>query len=403
MLRRDLSKALFASAAGAALLTRNAQAQSCTPPCFTQTPEELSASVTPSDTQYPPGDVRRYGAVGDDSTPSHGAFSQAVSCNEHVYVPPGKYVFDSTVTVNRSGITIWGAGPCTTIGGAAVGGTSIRLTANAGANAAVFDWTATAHAVHIHGIGFLLKSPGSNLYAHRALRFYELLASSITSCRFEAVGNSSDDAAGIEFRGEGTYTGAVDVSQNYFTNLRYGIICRKSCTTLRICDNAFYGNNTSGGTYYSLVGLYCENLCVGLTISGNDFEGWATAIRTFGVGFTQLGNYFENNQNSWEWIRGAGVSAMLHTAIGDRIVSGGSPSVPSNNVDGCIVIRTYNVLFDKAYVEAGLGFVSTVSDWSTPPLKLGNHSLWIDGSGKLRIKNGTPLSATDGTIVGTQA
>jgi hypothetical protein len=404
MLRRDLSKVLLASAAGTALLTRNVQAQSCTPPCYPQTSRESAAGVTPTDTQFPPGDVRRYGAVGDDSTPSHAAFSQAVSSNDFVYVPPGKYVFNSTVTVNRSGISIWAPGPCMTAGGLAVNGTSIRLTSSAGSDGAVFDWTVKAEAVHIHGIAFLLKSPGGTYpKGHRGLRFYELLSSTITNCRFEGVGNSSDDAHAIEFLGEGTYTGAVDVSQNYFTNVRYGVILRKNCTTVRICNNEFYGNNTFSGTYYSLVGVYCENLCIGTTISENVFQGWATGLRHYGVGLTQIGNYFEDNQTSWEWTRGAGVTQMLHTAIGDRIVSGGSPSIPSNNVDGCIMIRTYNVLFDKAYVEAGLGFRSTVSDWSVPPLKLGNYSLWIDGSGKLRIKNGAPSSATDGTIVGTQS
>lgn len=36
-------------------------------------------------------------------------------------------------------------------------------------------------------------------------------------------------------------------------------------------------------------------------------------------------------------------------------------------------------------------------------LRLGEYRLWVDGSGNLRIKSGSPSSATDGTIVGTQA
>jgi len=37
------------------------------------------------------------------------------------------------------------------------------------------------------------------------------------------------------------------------------------------------------------------------------------------------------------------------------------------------------------------------------PLYLGTYGLWVDSAGKLRIKSGTPLSDTDGTIIGTQS
>jgi len=41
--------------------------------------------------------------------------------------------------------------------------------------------------------------------------------------------------------------------------------------------------------------------------------------------------------------------------------------------------------------------------WDTARLRLGNYFLWVDSTGDLRIKNGTPLSDTDGTVVGTQS
>ena len=43
------------------------------------------------------------------------------------------------------------------------------------------------------------------------------------------------------------------------------------------------------------------------------------------------------------------------------------------------------------------------SSWAFLPLRLGAHCLWIDTTGRLRIKNGEPTSETDGTIVGTQS
>ncbi|MGA4718864.1 hypothetical protein [Fictibacillus nanhaiensis] len=42
------------------------------------------------------------------------------------------------------------------------------------------------------------------------------------------------------------------------------------------------------------------------------------------------------------------------------------------------------------------------SAWNGEHLMMGNYSLWIDGNGKLRVKNGRPTNDADGTIVGTQ-
>jgi len=43
------------------------------------------------------------------------------------------------------------------------------------------------------------------------------------------------------------------------------------------------------------------------------------------------------------------------------------------------------------------------SAWNNQHLTLGNYCIWVDSSGRLRIKNGVPTSDTDGTIVGTQS
>ena len=45
---------------------------------------------------------------------------------------------------------------------------------------------------------------------------------------------------------------------------------------------------------------------------------------------------------------------------------------------------------------------SGTSAWNTAPLRLGNYRIWVDGNGKLRIKNGNPTSDGDGTVVGDQ-
>lgn len=43
------------------------------------------------------------------------------------------------------------------------------------------------------------------------------------------------------------------------------------------------------------------------------------------------------------------------------------------------------------------------SSWTTGHMRLGAYHLWVDSSGRLRIKSSAPSSDTDGTIVGTQS
>jgi hypothetical protein len=60
-------------------------------------------------------------------------------------------------------------------------------------------------------------------------------------------------------------------------------------------------------------------------------------------------------------------------------------------------VTSQGSLYASINLEAGQ------SGYNFEPLKLGNYVLWVDSTGDLRIKNGTPTSETDGTVVGTQS
>ena len=68
---------------------------------YPRSTSEISASVTPTAYGYPVGDIRRYGAVGDNTTDCTNAIRAAVNVaavsGAEVYIPPGRYLITAAV------------------------------------------------------------------------------------------------------------------------------------------------------------------------------------------------------------------------------------------------------------------------------------------------------------------
>ena len=76
-----------------------------------QTAAEIAASVTPVDYSYAPGDVRRYGAVGNGVTSDQTALANALLVQQDVFIPQG---FNCLITATLSMLsnqTLYGLGP----------------------------------------------------------------------------------------------------------------------------------------------------------------------------------------------------------------------------------------------------------------------------------------------------
>ena len=358
MRRRDIPRALLVSAAGAALAPEVSRADSGrSVPSYPRTDAEMSAKVTPTNTDFPPGNVRRYGA-GDGHTPDEVAFQNACAASNYVYIPSGSYVFNAQVNVDRSNITISGEN----YGKAAV---SIRLAREAGRGAAAFRWNSWATDVRVTDLAILLQNPGA---AQIGLRFAELRRARITNCYIEGHVEQGNDTSAIQFDGTGTFTGDVDVENCYLTAHRYAVDLQRVCTTVRILNCEMYGIARLPGT----IGVKVSNLCAGVLISGNTFEGWDAGVYTEGCYIKQIGNYFEDNTTHWRWVRGAGRARIWNSSFGDIWLSGGPPVYPSNDVDSCIVFGQSANFVDSGYIEASRGFrerhrAFNLGEWTTPP------------------------------------
>lgn len=122
MQRRDISKVLLATATttGALALTRTADAQSCTAPCYAQTAVESAAGVTPVNYSYTPGNIRRYGAVADGVTDDSAAIRSALDAvptgGGRIFCdPPGVIMVKSVVYIPQRISGFGGAGGTGTV------------------------------------------------------------------------------------------------------------------------------------------------------------------------------------------------------------------------------------------------------------------------------------------------
>lgn len=71
---------------------------------------------------------------------------------------------------------------------------------------------------------------------------------------------------------------------------------------------------------------------------------------------------------------------------------------PSSQFERDLVLQLTNYLRDiYGKLQAEQGY-----KWDAPHPIMGGYHLWVDSSGRLRIKSSQPTSDTDGTVVGTQ-
>lgn len=372
MRRRELSKLLAGSAAGA-LLFRNATAQSaCTAPCYALTASEAAHGVTLSAiaSEYPVGDVRRYGAASTNTTlQNRQALQTAISVMDathgDVVVPSGiDYGYNVALPntyPNFAGVVVpvvvTDQGPGHSYGQYpnAYDGTQVRM---------FFHTPQTASPGQHDGNGFIINGTWHPYFA---------LNCSADLAAPNASGRTSSDnrRASVVFQndgvttyrlGQGTLAGS-DLTDDQLSN--FVLEAWNSPTTPTGHAAIFIVDRTTGHVYFN-------------TDSNGSDAAYHFKTRTQGY-FAHL------------------VESLVTTCISVLRNSNGSGDdvwLKNNNGDFAVVIPSLGdaLVISKADRQV----------WIPGTLRLGTNYLWTDSLGKLRIKNSPPVSLTDGTVVGTQ-
>ena len=195
------------------------------------------------------------------------------------------------------------------------------------------------------------------------------------SCWFEA----NEGVADIYYRGFDTNSGLSITGTNFYStsvtssiDVDDGIISIFGCGINPVVsgNNLLIGSGVSG----SILGcayLSLSNSSTNVTIQTSKQNSYRTPVNT---------------------ISGQGFGVF-------RTGSSGSMFKINNLATGNRLDFVSDVAADEFYFANNIYLDGA---WNTSLLRMGAYRLWVDSSGNLRIKNGTPTSATDGTVVGTQ-
>jgi Pectate lyase superfamily protein len=187
--------------------------------------------------------------------------------------------------------------------------------------------------------------------------------------------------------------------------------------------------NKSGGTaeawHINLVkgrflldsNYFAEGTHDSYTVYGGDIKLGANTVDIGGVNM-HLGDAATNIKRNYSGVAFSQASLAGHSYIaenGKTAVSVGIDGETHNRLqvqgEGRIRIGSGSSAVDTVIERKSANTIglSTGDTWQVDGeynqgmLRLGNYRLWVDSTGDLRIKNGTPSSDTDGTVVGTQS
>lgn len=228
---------------------------------------------------------------------------------------------------------------------------------------------------------------------------------SIDTCYFENNGTgaepnsilATDPPCAIKLNGKDVDFGRnenITISNCFFSAHIISIYARKT-HNLRLSNNTFWVDMVHGAhpTWVSMPTKFFDFEAVFKNPPVVEGCKFYSNISGMGLGsgiFQARGN--SGIGGSTQYVRNSGVQQLINpedgTNNGTYDIRDTSNSIMKiTNTEGA-----YTVWFNQNSVFQ-----------APKTIYLGNYALWVDVAGKLRIKNGTPTTDTDGTIVGSQA
>ena len=218
--RRDISKILLGTVAGAALLNERANAQSCVAPCYALTDAEDTANVTPSDYSFPPGDIRRFGA--QNSQDCHSAIQACLDSAHFAFIPENfTALVSQAVNVAAAGQQIYGMSRYTSVLQPTNGFTASALIHFANQNAGTY------YGLSVHDLNIRLYSPNNTNLDVMGVDLASINNATVRRVRFEGKNDALANltAHGVRFVAPisaGAYANCVHDCD--FTYLEHGVI-----------------------------------------------------------------------------------------------------------------------------------------------------------------------------------
>jgi hypothetical protein len=357
---------------------------------YARTAAEITASITPTDYSYAPGNVLRYGADPTGVANSSAAFTSACSCNAEVFdgfPGGGSYLLNSTVSVTVFPIKIRGQTRWP-ISNSGVTGSKLTLANAAGTNSSHFLFNAASYGVDIRGWGFTWQSATvgnqAAIVANNDLR-YSIIAENSFIWGGGAVANNS--LLGIQLKNSAIFTGDVVIRDNFYDALYANISLQGACTTVKIYANEFYGHagvnavnslgSITGGSGYT-PGTY-----INVALTGGTGAGALANIVVSGGGavtsvtlVTGGGNYTaaDSLSASTATIGPGTLFAVPAATVGDLYGLGIQCVYP---VTGPVMEANYFEGFATAIYSNGAAYLQQIGNEYGPNI---NHFTWVKTS-----------------------
>jgi hypothetical protein len=358
----------------ATVLTRAAVGQQLYP----QTPAESSAGITPTNRDYPPGNVLRYGT---NTTPGitdmTAAFNSALACNSRVHVPGGTYLI-STILHLTSNQTFSGDGPLSQLNFSSTASVD-NIIGNNVSDTTVSDLkinvTGVVTANHYQGVVAFRGSNNCRAQRLEIVGFYAdgILLNACQNCQV-------DDC----------YLHDVQGSLGSQSDIHVNSTAARSSSGNIIANNRCYG----GGAF----GVSCfQNLSDGLPVTGNRVTGNRVGqhdgygILLYDKVATGVDCWNEVSANYVENIQGVGNPDF---GAGIYVANQGGCSITGNTIRNCCVrTATANL------TPGGIGI--NVQSQHSPFTVTGNsiYDMAQGNTGKIPIAGIYVVNATRGGTI----